>query len=66
MGHDAVEATKTICWTKGEGAVDHSRWLNKFCLSCQNLDLQARSGRLKSVDSEAVFQVLEANLANSI
>ena len=33
QGHNAAEATKNICWVKGEGAVDDSavtRWLKKI------------------------------------
>ena len=37
----------------------------KFCLGCKNIDKQARSGRHKSMDSEAVLQVIEANMMSS-
>ena len=43
--HAAAEATKTICCTKGEGAIDPitiTRWLKKFRPSFKNLDDQAR------------------------
>ena len=48
QGHNAMEATKNICCTKSEGAVNHStvsRWFKKFCKGCKNLDDKARSGR---------------------
>ena len=59
LGHNSAEATKNISCAKSEGIVDHStetRWLNKFCFICKNLnDVQARSGRPKTVDSEAIL-----------
>ena len=58
MDHNAAEATKNICCGKGEGAVDHNavtRWFKKLCLD------QVRSGKPKTVDSKAVFQVIETN-----
>ena len=68
LGHKAAEATKNIRCAKGEDAVDHStvtRWFKKFRSGCKNLDDQARSGRPKTVDSEAVFQAIEANPKSS-
>ena len=50
-----MEATKNICY-----AVDHStlsKLLNKYCPGGKNFDYQARTGRHKTVDSEAVLQV---------
>ena len=44
-----MEATKNICWVKGEEAVHDStvtRWFKKFCSHCKNLDNQVRWGRL--------------------
>ena len=52
-------------WTvKDEGTVDHStvtRWFKKFYLGCKNYDDQGRSGRIKTMDSEALPQAIEAN-----
>ena len=65
LGHNTVEATKNICYTKGEGTVDFDtvyRWFKKFCLGCKNFNDQVRSGRSKTVDSK----VREANLGSSI
>ena len=56
MGHDTAEATKDICGVKGEDAV--TRWLKNF-------NDQSRSGRSKTVESKAVLQPIEANLASS-
>ena len=58
LGYNAVEATKNIYCVKNEGAFDYStvtRWFKKFCLSCKNFDNQAKSGRPKTVASEAVL-----------
>ena len=66
-GYNTTEATKNICYAKGESSVDYSavsRWLKKFHLGCKNLDEQAKSGRPKTVDSEALLQVIEANPAS--
>ncbi|CAI9734926.1 Hypothetical predicted protein [Octopus vulgaris] len=44
LGHNAMEAIKNICCTKGEGAVDHStvtRSFKEFHLGCKNLNEQA-------------------------
>ena len=68
LGHNIAEATKNICCVKSEDAVNHStvtRCFKKFCPSCKNLSNQARSGKPKSVDSNAVLQAIEANLASS-
>ena len=59
-----METTKSICHEKNEGAV--ARWFKKFCSGCKKVDDQARSGRLKIVDSEAVLQALEVNLVSSM
>ena len=70
LGHNTVEAPRNICCAKGEGAVDQStvsRWLKKFRSVCKNLNDRARSGRWpKTVDSEAVIKVIEANPVSSI
>ena len=64
-----MEATKNICRTKDEGrGVDPStvtRNFKKFYTSCKDFKDQAKSDRLKTMDSEAVFQAIEANLVNS-
>ena len=51
---------------ESKGVVDHStvtRWLNS---DCKNLDDQEKSDRLKSVDSVAILQTIEANRVSSI
>ena len=66
--HDTVEATKTICCGKGEESFDHSqltRWFNKFCLDCKNLDNQARLDRPRTKDSETVLQAIVADSASN-
>ena len=67
LDHNVVEETKNICWVKGVCAVDYStitRWSKKFCSGWKNLNNQTRSGRPKTVDSEVVFQIIEANLVD--
>ena len=61
-----MEATKKICYVKDEGVVEHSKWLKKFSSGCKNLDNQVRSRWSKSVESEGVFQAIDANLVSSI
>ena len=62
LDHNPAEATKNICYAKGEGIIDHSTAIRKkFCLGCKNLN-EARSGRNKSIDFEAMLQAIEANL----
>ena len=62
VGHKMTETTpKNICCAKDEGALDHSmvtRWLEMFRSGCKYLDDQARLGRLKTVDSDAVCSKL--------
>ena len=51
LGHNTIEATKSICCEKNEDAVDHVtviRQFKKFCLNCENLNNQTRSFRLKT------------------
>ena len=65
---NAMEASKNICYTKGEGVLDHSivtRWSKKFCSGCKNLNDQAKSGRPKTMDSEIMLQAIEANPVSS-
>ena len=68
LGYNAAEATKNICYAKGEGAVDHStvtRWFEKCCSGCKNLNKQASSGKPKTMNSEAILQAIEASLVGS-
>ena len=53
--HNTAEGAKNTVCSKVEGAVDH-RGLEKFFSGCKNLNDQARSGRPKTLDSEAVHQ----------
>ena len=58
-----------ICFAKDERAVDHStvtRLYEKFCLHWKNLENQVRSGKPKTVDSEAVLQEIGVNRTSSI
>ena len=51
-----------------KNTVDHctvSRWLKKFCSGCKNLNNLARSGKPKSMDSNAMLQVIAANPQSS-
>ena len=65
LGHDITEATKnTSC--EDEGIVYHNtvtRGFKKFCLGCKNLNNQAMSGRIRTVNTEAIaLQAIEVNL----
>ena len=65
LGHNAAEESKNICCAKSKETADDSIgswWLKKFLSGFMNLH-QIRSGRNKSVDSEAVLQVIDPNLA---
>ena len=56
-----TEATKNIRYAKGYGAVEHN-WVTRWFFSgCKNLNVQARSGRSKTVDSEAVLESIVIN-----
>ena len=60
----AIEATKNISGAKSEDPVDNStitKWFKKFRSGCKNFDDQARSGRPKRVDFEAMLPAIEAN-----
>ena len=62
LGHNATKASKNICCILSEGVIDHStitRGFKEFCLGCKNIVNQVRSGRPKTVDSEATFSVIE-------
>ena len=52
-----------LCERWGRSTVN--RWLKKICTGCKKLDDLARSSRPKTVDPEAVFQAVEANLPGS-
>ena len=48
--------------------VPHStttKWFKSFHSGCKNFDDQVRSGRTKTVISEAIFQAIEVNLISS-
>jgi len=50
QNHNVLEATKSFCCAKGEGAVDHStvnRWFKKYHSTCRNFDDHAMSGKPK-------------------
>ena len=65
----AAEATKNICWVKGEGTVDHStvtRWLKTLWSDYKvSMIRQDQVGQKKKtpIDSEARLQAIEANVA---
>ena len=64
LGYNASEATKNICCAKSNRTVDHStvnKWLKKFRSGCNNIDDQEKLGRPKIVNSETVFQAIDAN-----
>ena len=45
LDHNATEATKNICYAKGEGKIPHyavTKWFKKSCLSCKNFNDQAK------------------------
>ena len=63
-----MEATKNISCAKSDGLVDYStvtRGLKKFHSGYKKLYPLTKSGRPKTVDSEAVLESIEANLASS-
>ena len=46
--------------------VDHSNQLFKnFCMDCKTLNNQNKLGKLKTMDSKAMLQAIEANLVSS-
>ena len=68
LTHYAMEATKNICCVKSERWKDN--WLQysnqivqKMSLRLQEMQ-QTRSDRLKTIDSEVMFQAIETNLMN--
>ena len=67
LSRNTVKVTRKICCAKGESAVDQitiSRWLEKVHLGFKKLKDQERSGRPKTVESDAVFQAMEVNTVN--
>ena len=65
---NVMETIKNICCVKRESTVDHItviRWFKKFSLGCKNLHDQARPGRAQTIDSKAILQTIEANMASS-
>ena len=68
LAHNAAEATKNICCVKGEGTVDNStvtKSFKKFLHGYKYFDDQIRSGRPKTVDSDAVLQAIKVNPRSS-
>ena len=60
VSHNTTEATKISCCMKRDSIA--SRSFKKFLSGCKNLNDQTRSGRPKTVNSEAI--AIEANLAS--
>ena len=53
LSHDTTETTKNICCAKDESLIDHrteNKLFKKFRSCCKNLDDQASSDWLKTVD----------------
>ena len=66
LGYNTMEVTKNICCLKGKDIVDHStitRWFKEFFLGSRTPT--TRLGRPKTQDSEAMLQVIEANLTST-
>ena len=62
-----LKQQKNICYAKGEDAFDHSTVIWGFMKShpgYKNLDNKAKSGRPKNINSQAVFQAINANLTS--
>ena len=55
--------SKNICSEKGEGAIDHI--VKKIIWVARTFNNQERSGKPKTVNSEAVLQFMEANQTSS-
>ena len=58
VGNNTTTATTNIGCVKSEGAVYHStvtRWLNKLHSDYKNPENLARSGKPKTMDSEAIM-----------
>ena len=68
LGHNTMEANKNICCIKEKTTINHStltRWFKKFCSDCMNPDDQLWSSRPKTMDLEAMPQVILTNSPNS-
>ena len=68
LDYNTADSTKNICIGKVKDAIDHStviRGFKTFCSGYKNLHDKASLVRLKTLDSEAVLQVIEANLVGS-
>ena len=53
-----MKAMKNYFCVKDKGTIHFntlSKWFEKFCLGCKNLDDQASLARLKTMDSKAVL-----------
>ena len=53
LGHNAAEATRNICYAKGESHLDQStanKWFKKFRSGEKNLEDKSRSGRPRTVE----------------
>ena len=67
LGYNTVKTTKNISSAKGEGTIDYSyQKVEEILLKLQEYWLSGKVGRLKTMDSQAVLQLIEANLASSI
>ena len=64
LRHYAAGATKHICYTRGESAVDHGSFKN-FTRVCKNVDEQRKSDKRKTVYSEVLFPAIETNPTRS-
>ena len=70
MSDNSKAATRNIyCAAKGEGVIDHrtvNKRIQKIHTGCKKLDDQERSGRLKTLNSKAMLQVIEVNPMSNI
>ena len=66
--HKAMEATKNICGTKGEGTINHStrNRLRNFAGLTRISMIRKRLGRLRTMDFDATLQGIEANPTSSL
>ena len=68
LGFNAAEATKNICYMKGEGAVDQTV---EYVDNSINFSLVARISTMRQsqvgqkLDSKALLKAMEANLMSS-
>ena len=63
-----AEEIENICcvWKVTVQLITETRWFMKILVGLQELQQLGRSGKPKSVDSEAVLQAIEINLGSSI